>query len=299
MNKITRLSAEWRGWIVQNLARGCATQSMIDDMVRANFDPAYASAAVLGLMSGDGHFGKLPQGPSQADVYVRETPRLPAGNRIHTHDREVPVLLRMSKPVIAVLGNVLSEAECDELIRRAANQLQRSTTVDPISGTYQEITERSSEGTFFPINADPFIARLDRRIAELMNCPVTHGEGLQLLHYRTGGEYRPHFDYFAADEPGGAAQMVQGGQRVSTLVMYLNTAEQGGATIFPELGLEVLPSKGSAVYFEYANSCGQIDPLTLHGGAPVSQGEKWIVTKWMRQRPYGVVRATSTETRTG
>jgi prolyl 4-hydroxylase len=287
VNKITQLSAEWRGWIVQNLARGCAPQSMIDDMVRANFDPARASAAVLGLMSGNEHVAKLPQ-ESQASTYVYGTPRLPAGNRIQTHDREVQVLLRVSKPVIAVLGNVLSEAECDELIRRADDKLQRSTTVDPVRGTYKEIAERSSEGTFFEINADPFIARLDRRIAELMNCPVAHGEGLQLLHYGKGGEYRPHFDYFAPDEPGSAVSLAQGGQRVSTLVMYLNTVERGGATIFPELGLEVLPSKGSAVYFEYTNSQGQIDPLTLHGGAPVSQGEKWIVTKWMRQRLYGV-----------
>lgn len=290
MSKLTELSADWHGWIVQNLARGCTTQSMIDAMVRANFDPACAGAAVLAL-AGDGHAGKSPsvaQGPTQVAAYVHETPRLPAGNRIQTHDREVQVLLRVSKPVIAVLGNVLSEDECDELMRRAVDKLQRSTTVDPIKGTFEVIAERSSEGTFFPVNADPFIARLDRRIAELMNCPVEHGEGLQLLHYRTGGEYRPHFDFFPPDEPGSVAPMAVGGQRVSTLVMYLNTVEQGGATIFPELGLEVLPSKGSAVYFEYTNSHGQVDPLTLHGGTPVGQGEKWIITKWMRQRPYGM-----------
>ena len=68
--------------------------------------------------------------------------------------------------------------------------------------------------------------------------------------------------------------------------MYLNAVEQGGATIFPELGMEVLPQKGSALYFEYTNSRSAVDPRTLHGGAPVTGGEKWIVTKWMRERPY-------------
>jgi prolyl 4-hydroxylase len=57
--------------------------------------------------------------------------------------------------------------------------------------------------------------------------------------------------------------------------------------VFPELGLSVLPKKGSAVYFEYTNSHGQLDHRTLHAGAPVLRGEKWIVTKWMRQRRYG------------
>ena len=31
----------------------------------------------------------------------------------------------------------------------------------------------------------------------------------------------------------------------------------------------------------------QLDLLTLHGGTPVVAGEKWIATKWMRQRRYG------------
>ena len=39
--------------------------------------------------------------------------------------------------------------------------------------------------------------------------------------------------------------------------------------------------------FSYCNSLGQVDPLTLHGGAPVKQGEKWIATKWMRQHRRG------------
>lgn len=126
-------------------------------------------------------------------------------------------------------------------------------------------------------------------IAELMDCPVDRGEGLQVLHYDGGGEYRPHFDYFPPHDPGSAAQMATGGQRVSTLVMYLNDVPKGGATVFPKLGLEVCPAKGAAVYFEYTNSLGQVDPMTLHAGALVEAGEKWIVTKWMRQRSYGVV----------
>ena len=301
MSKITHLSAQWHDWIVQNLARGCAVQSLIGDMVRGDFDPACAETAVYALAEGRDPESAIhtPEAPPQAGNYVYETPRLAMGNHIDTHDREVQVLLRVEQPMVAVLGNVLSEAECDELIRRAADQLRPSTTVDPTRGTFEVIAERSSEGMFFPINADSFIARLDRRIAELMNCPVAHGEGLQILHYRAGGEYRPHFDYFAPSDPGAVAQMAVGGQRVSTLIMYLNTVQQGGATVFPTLGLSVLPSKGSAVYFEYTNSHGQIDPRTVHAGAPVSQGEKWIITKWMRQHAYGAIPAVPAESVAG
>lgn len=299
MNAITQLSSEWQNWIQENLARGCAPQSLIDDMVRNHFDPVFARAAVNGVMSGP--FVAPVQAVTQLQPkiaqaratqgYVYEKPRLHAGNLIRTFDRDVRIVTRVSRPMIAVLDGVFSIEECDELIRRSADKMRRSTTVDPITGKHEVIADRSSEGTFFALNADPFIARLDRRIAEVMNWPVDHGEGLQILHYGVGGEYKPHFDYFPPEDPGSQVQMTIGGQRISTMVMYLNEVEEGGTTIFPEIGLEVVPKKGSAVYFEYTNSHDQLDKLTLHGGSPVTRGEKWIVTKWMRQRRYGEVTA--------
>ena len=287
MNQTTQLSMAWRDWILRNLARGCTQRSLVEDMVRQGFAPEFAQAAVAELAApAAAEVVPFPAVRRSAVAYEYDTPRLPPGNVIHTFDRDIPVLLRVNKPVVALLGNVLSEAECDELIRRSQDKLQRSTTVDPARGSYEVIAARSSEGTFFPLNADDFIARIDRRVSELMGCSIEHGEGLQVLHYATGGEYQPHFDYFAPGDPGSRQPMAVGGQRVSTLIMYLSAVEQGGATIFPELGMEVLPQKGSALYFEYTNRRGAVDPRTLHGGAPVTGGEKWIVTKWMRERPY-------------
>ncbi|RDS81630.1 2-oxoglutarate-dependent dioxygenase [Dyella monticola] len=287
MNAITQLPAEWHNWIRENLARGCAPQSLIDDMVRNHFDPVFARAAVNNVISGPFVAPAAPAQAKPASGYTYETPRLHAGNLIRTADRDVHVVTRVNRPMIAVLDGVLSAEECDELVRRSSDKMRRSTTVDPLTGKHEVIADRSSEGTFFQLNADPFIARLDRRISEVMNWPVENGEGLQILHYGTGGEYKPHFDYFPPEDPGSQVQMTIGGQRVSTMVMYLNDVEEGGTTIFPEIGLEVVPKKGSAVYFEYTNSHGQLDKLTLHGGSPVKRGEKWIVTKWMRQRRYG------------
>ncbi len=51
MNAITHLPSEWQNWIRENLARGCAPQSLIDDMVRNRFDPVFARAAVNGVMT--------------------------------------------------------------------------------------------------------------------------------------------------------------------------------------------------------------------------------------------------------
>ena len=75
--------------------------------------------------------------------------------------------------------------------------------------------------------------------------------------------------------------MQRGGQRVGTLVMYLNAPEGGGATTFPDVGLEVAPVRGNAVFFSYDRAHPATG--TLHGGAPVTAGEKWVATKWLRE----------------
>jgi prolyl 4-hydroxylase len=65
------------------------------------------------------------------------------------------------------------------------------------------------------------------------------------------------------------------------MVIYLNTPSRGGATTFPDVPLEVGPVRGNAVFFSYERA--QPATRTLHGGAPLLDGEKWVATKWLRE----------------
>ena len=111
--------------------------------------------------------------------------------------------------------------------------------------------------------------------------PAENGEGLQILRYRPGAQYRPHYDYFDPAEPGTPKILERGGQRLASIVCYLNTPEAGGATVFPDAGLEVAPVQGNAVFFSYDRP--HPSTRTLHGGAEVGAGEKWVATKWLRE----------------
>ena len=178
------------------------------------------------------------------------------------------------------VGNFLSEQECDELVATAASRLERSHTVQTSTGGSELNEARTSEGMFFERGENELCARIEARIAALVRWPVINGEGLQVLHYGPGAEYQPHYDYFDPKAPGTPTLVSRGGQRVGTLVMYLNTPTKGGGTSFPDVGVEVAPIKGNAVFFSYLVP----DPATksLHGGSPVIEGEKWVATKWMR-----------------
>ncbi|EGJ10818.1 procollagen-proline dioxygenase, partial [Rubrivivax benzoatilyticus JA2 = ATCC BAA-35] len=196
-------------------------------------------------------------------------------------DREVHVLATMALPRVVVFGGLLSEQECDELVALAQPRLLRSETVDNSTGGSEVNAARTSDGMFFERGETPLIERIERRIAELVHWPVERGEGLQVLHYRPGAQYKPHHDFFDPAHPGTANILRRGGQRVGTVVIYLNTPAGGGATTFPEVGLEVQPIKGNAVFFSYERPLAST--RTLHGGAPVLDGEKWVATKWLRE----------------
>lgn len=187
-------------------------------------------------------------------------------------------------PRLMVFVNLLSAAECDALVADTKGRIALSTVVDPATGEFIPHQERTSQGTYFAHGATPLVATIEERIHALLGYPLKRQEAMQMLRYPVGGEYRPHLDYFDPADPGSAAPMRQGGQRVAKLVVYLNDVESGGATDFPSLGLTIAPVKGNAVYFENVDGSGLPDPRTLHAGMPITQGEKWISTKWFRER---------------
>lgn len=288
MEKYTRMSPDWERWLDGCILKGCSTADIVTAMVAANYDQAYSESATaerraaLQQRVAEAAAGIIQTTPGE-EPYRYGTPRFQQqGNVIHTSDRAVRVAMRIGQPVVAVLDNLLSEEECDGIIALARGQLQPSATVDPLTGENQVKDHRTSQGTFLKSEGNELVQRVERRIAEVMNVPVSHGEALHVLHYQVGAEYRPHFDYFDPANTGFHATLQRGGQRISTLIVYLNDVEDAGDTIFPKIHLSVVPKKGAAVYFEYVNESGQLDELTLHGGAPVLAGEKWVATKWMR-----------------
>jgi prolyl 4-hydroxylase len=286
-----QITPQLRDWLSHNIRRGIPPAPLAQAMAGQGFDPA-AAAAIAGVfwsaMATGAALPGLTLGAQQiADAAYRYPPlRLPAANSIVAGERSVPVVLRLAQPAVVLLDKVLSDAECEQLIACAAPRLRPSTIVDPATGQDCESATRSSEGMFFRLGENALVERLDRRLSALMQLPVEHGEGLQVLRYPVGAQSMPHYDFLMPTSDANCASLSRSGQRVSTLIVYLNEVERGGETVFPECGLEVAPRRGSALYFEYCNEDGQLDPLSLHAGAPVVAGEKWIVTKWMRQRAF-------------
>jgi len=275
------ISPELREWLVSQLAAGHSVPALRASMRAAGWKDAATDLALAQLEAGFPHLEVAAKTPRT---------RMPGPDLegaplyIDAGDRRVQVLHTMRHPRVVVFGNLLSAEECEGLIAAARVRLARSLTVETRTGGEVLNVDRTSEGMFFERGENEIVSRLEQRIAALLRWPVEFGEGLQILRYAPGAQYRPHYDYFDPGEPGTPTILKRGGQRVATLVMYLQEPEQGGATTFPDVGLEVAPVRGTGVFFSY----DEPDPATrtLHGGAPVLAGEKWVATKWLREREF-------------
>ncbi|WP_334134624.1 2OG-Fe(II) oxygenase [Tepidimonas sp.] len=276
------ITAELRQWIVQQARAGCSPQDVLAAMRQAGWQEEVALQAMETAL--EEHVSALPRRVATS-AWARPRIDLTGSPRtLDLGDRTVRVLAALQQPRLVVLADLLSDEECAALIAAAEPRLQRSRTVQTATGGEELNPDRTSDGMFFRRAETPLIARIEARLSRLVQWPVDHGEGLQVLRYRPGAQYKPHYDYFDPGAPGSARILQRGGQRVATLVMYLNDPEAGGGTTFPDIGLEVYPQRGHAVFFAYDRP----DPSTqtLHGGAPVLRGEKWVATKWLREREF-------------
>ncbi|BBL25979.1 MULTISPECIES: 2OG-Fe(II) oxygenase [Comamonas] len=265
-------------WLDQQLQAGQKEATLLQSLRDTGWSDAVARQAFAQVV----RWRSAPAPQAAPPIPEPDLRRSPTD--IDVGDRAVHVLMALEHPRIVLFGNLLSADECDAIVAAARPQMARSRTVETRTGSEEINADRTSQGMFFVRGQTPEVARLEARLARLLQWPLENGEGLQVLHYGPGAEYKPHHDYFDPAEPGTATIVRRGGQRVGTIVIYLNDPEEGGGTSFPEARLRIQPRKGNAVFFSYAQP--QAHTLTLHGGDPVLRGEKWIATKWLREREF-------------
>jgi prolyl 4-hydroxylase len=189
------------------------------------------------------------------------------------------------RPYVGVFQKFASAAECRWLIDTARERLGPSTVFDYSTGGLRADPRRTSRAAMLPFDlVDPVIEMMRARISSTLALPLPRFEVSQVLHYGPGQEFKPHHDYFDPSAEGFQEEISVRGQRVATLIIYLNDEFTGGETRFPSLGFNYRGSTGDAIAFSSVDPDGRVNPLTLHAGLPPASGEKWIFSQWVRDK---------------
>lgn len=269
--------ADWHQWLVSSLQRGCSVEDLLARMTAKVWQESDAVSAI------DQGFQEL----GKESNWRVSLPNIKDSSMIQLSDRTVRVLSRIQKPRAALIDGVLSTDECIELIEYAQTKIvSRSGVVDRDSGSSVEHAARTSSTAFLKKDETPLISRIEDRLSDLTQWPKSHGEGLQILFYEVGQQYKPHFDWFDPQKPGSEVQLKRGGQRVATTILYLANADRGGATTLASARVKLQPRTGGAVFFNNLKITGALDKESLHGGDPVEEGLKVVATYWQRESEF-------------
>ena len=286
-------TSEINAWLRAQTLRRVDPDEMVAAMVRSGKGQEMA-ALLVGLAQQGMFLGEH----QDARVAKRVGPQSLEAAHARSHHADggdvcVRKLISLGSLDVVVYENFLSDVESDHIRRVALARLERSTVVGPGMSSV-EMPIRTSDGAFLEIGHDPIVAAVEQRIAAVTGIPAEHGEALQVLRYQGAQEYRPHFDFFEPQDPLESRKIDQAGNRVGTMILYLSDVPLGGSTYFPQLQMAIHPKRNNALWFGYMGADGVPDMRSEHAGLPVLDGEKWIATKWLRQRPMPTAAAGTT-----
>jgi prolyl 4-hydroxylase len=207
-----------------------------------------------------------------------------------TNQLDIPrAAIPFDTPRVFTFESFLSPQACAWIIDKARPSLDAARVKNAERGGANSDAIRTNTGMGFSVvDTDLVIQLAHARIAAAIGVPVTHQEPTNILHYTPGQEYKPHFDFIDPGVAHFARELQTVGQRTVTFLIYLNDDYDGGATTFPRLGWSFKGKAGDALAFWNVTD-GRPDPRTLHAGTPTINGAKWLLSKWVRDRPLPLV----------
>lgn len=184
--------------------------------------------------------------------------------------------------VVTEIPEFLTPAECDAIRETARTRLKQSRVYAAQSDNVDTSVRVSDQCWLYDKEKHPVVDALNRKVEALTRIAPDRYEALQVVRYRPGGFYRPHYDA-CIEAPEKCTRMNHPfrAQRYITVLVYLNDDFTGGETHFPKVPFTTRPRKGLAVLFYNCDADGVHLEDALHGGNPVQTGEKWICNKWI------------------
>lgn len=185
-----------------------------------------------------------------------------------------------------IINNIITEEEAKYIIDKATPDFKDSLVLGDSIKDQLNKNVRSSKTAWLDKD-NPIIYNIMARISNMLLLPLENAESLQVVKYEPNGYYKHHHDSCCDDTKYCVDFVKSGGQRIKTVLIYLNDDFTEGETDFPALKKKIKPPKYSAVVFnplaKYSNKC---HPKALHAGLPVKSGIKYVANLWFREDKF-------------
>jgi len=190
-------------------------------------------------------------------------------------------------PEMLVMDDVVTAAEAAEVIKLATPRLKRSKASEKKNGktVFYEAADITSWYTAFEKEETALIAKLEQRIAQMLEVDKKRLEHLKCIRYLPGERAGLHTDFLTPEFIKSSHDPA--GERLMTVILYLNdmqAGDDGGCTRFPKLNISVHPKQGSCLVWDNVKSNGEVDFRTVHEGTAPKKSTKFVLATFVREK---------------
>jgi hypothetical protein len=189
-------------------------------------------------------------------------------------------------PRIWTAERFVDPAICAWLSGRGLGKFKPALMREASTGNAAALAGRTCSDFVFDILAGGVVMLLLRiKIARATGPPPAHMEPPQIFHYALGEEIKPHYDFLFDGRNAYGRDGSYRGDRQVTFLLYLNAGYGGGELEFVKAGYRYKGRAGDGIFFASRRD-GKQDWQSLHAAAPVTRGEKFILSQWIHDRPF-------------
>ena len=174
------LDESWRGWLKENIERGCGAYDLYDRLTKRGF----SQESIRDAMGDYYPEAAGEQGNDKSDIVDYESFASP---RITRPDNGLNVMQFVSdKLQIFVLDDFLNDKECDRIVKVIHKHLRPSTvTRENEDKAYR--TSTTSDLALLKAPVEKKIVReMDKKIAQTLGISLPYSEGIQAQRYDVG-----------------------------------------------------------------------------------------------------------------
>ena len=102
------------------------------------------------------------------------------------------VTMYAADPIIYLVKDFLSDEECKAFIDAAQGKLKDSTVIS--DDQYVTHESRTSQNCWLEHDSNEIVHEVSKRLSILVQTPIRNAEQYQVVYYKKGAEYKPHFD---------------------------------------------------------------------------------------------------------
>jgi len=192
-------------------------------------------------------------------------------------------------PWILTFDTFLTDFESDQIWEGGQiSGFDRSTDQGKVNdfGEMEQVvsTTRTSNNAWCTGECEimPGVMSATDKIESVTGVPRKNYESYQILQYQKDQFYRMHHDSSSGKDD------TPSGHRILTFFLYLSDVEEGGATRFSRLGLDIRPKKGRALVWPSVldENPEMWDRRMYHEARDVIRGEKRAANHWIHLYDY-------------